>query len=77
MRTRTKNCAPDVVNRFRKLHGYIVGYWLKFQGPQNISVFDAQHKTNNITERLKYFFPLHLKLEIVVNLKEHLRRHYI
>ena len=48
----TVHCTVKVVRKFNKLHNYIVKYWMQFQGPANISVYGATHKTNNIHERL-------------------------
>ena len=48
----TVHCTAKVVRSFNKLHNYIVKYWMEYQGPTNVSVFGATHKTNNIHERL-------------------------
>jgi rRNA maturation protein Rpf1 len=47
----TRQLTPDLIRRFNKLHNYVVSYWMRFHGPNNISVHGAQHKTNNISER--------------------------
>lgn len=49
--TATENCTRDVVKRFNGLHNYVINYWMKLQGPNNISTFGAVHKTNNVNER--------------------------
>ena len=47
----TKDMTRDVIKRFNRLHNYVVKYWMSFQGPNNISVNRAEHKTNNISEQ--------------------------
>ena len=47
----TKDMTRDVIKRFNRLHNYVVKYWMRFHGPNNISVNGAEHKTNNISER--------------------------
>ena len=47
----TKDMTRDVIKRFNRLHNYVVKYWMRFHGPNNISVNGADHKTNNISER--------------------------
>lgn len=51
LKKRTRNCTPYIISCFNKFHQYVVKYWMKFHGPENITVFDAQYKTNNIVER--------------------------
>lgn len=46
-----KHFSEHVVKRFNGFHNYVVSYWMKFHGPDNVSVFNAKHKTNNINER--------------------------
>ena len=48
----TAHCTAKVVRSFNRLHNYICKYWMQYQGPANVSVFGATHKTNNIHERL-------------------------
>ena len=48
----TVHCTTKVVRKFNRLHNYVVKYWMQFQGPANISVYGATHKTNNVHERL-------------------------
>lgn len=47
-----KHCSPTVVKSLNGLHNYIISYWMVLQGPENFSVFDSNHKTNNLSERL-------------------------
>lgn len=48
----TKNhCTADDRKAFNQLFNYIVKTWMIGHGPDEISVFQARHKTNNVTER--------------------------
>ena len=51
LREQVKHLSPSVIQRCNNLHNYILRYWMKLHGPHNISVADALHKTNNISER--------------------------
>ena len=44
-------CTEHEQKAFNKLHNYIITSWMKRLGPEEISVYGALHKTNNITER--------------------------
>ena len=58
----TSHCTAKVVKKFNRLHNYICKYWMQFQGPANVSVFGATHKTNNIHERLNGSLNGHIPL---------------
>jgi hypothetical protein len=45
------HCTKADQVAFNQLHNYIIATWMKRFGPEEISVFNAIHKTNNITER--------------------------
>lgn len=46
-----EHCTQAERVSFNRLHNYVVEYWMKRHGPEEISVFNAQQKTNNVTER--------------------------
>lgn len=48
-----QHMAPSVVRALNSLHNYICTYWMAFHGPENISVYNCNHKTNNLAERYK------------------------
>ena len=52
LRKAVKDLAPCVIRRCNNLHNYIVRFWMRLHGPNNISVTGALHKTNNLSERL-------------------------
>lgn len=45
------HCTPEIQRAFQDLHNYIIKSWMIRYGPDEISVFGAPHKTNNIIER--------------------------
>ena len=67
----TAHCTAKVVKNFNRLHNYVCKYWMQYQGPANVSVFGATHKTNNIHERLNGILngqiPLHPTLFTFLN----------
>ena len=50
-RVATEHLTKTDVNKLNALHNYIITFWLKLHGPENISVFRAFHKMNNFSER--------------------------
>lgn len=46
-----QHCTREEGKSFNLLHNYIVNTWMRRFGPDEISVFNATHKTNNVTER--------------------------
>ena len=50
-RLAAQHLTKSDIHKLNALHNYIITFWLKFHGPENISVFGTFHKTNNISER--------------------------
>ena len=42
---------PEEQRAFNQLHNYIIRTWMIGYGPEQVSVFGAPYKTNNINER--------------------------
>lgn len=55
LETQMRDCASNVpravAQRLNAFHTYMVSYWMRFQGFNTISVYNATHKTNNTIER--------------------------
>lgn len=47
----SQHCTDDEKKAFNELHNYLIKTWMIRFGPEELSVFGAIHKTNNITER--------------------------
>ena len=45
-------CTADDRKRFMLFHHYVIKTWMIGHGPEQISVFGAKFKTNNVIERL-------------------------
>ncbi len=50
------HCTPEEQKSFNALHNYIIKTWMIRYGPEEISVFGAIHKTNNVTERYPFIY---------------------
>jgi len=46
-----QHCTPEEQVAFNSLHNYLIKTWMMRFGPEEISVYNAVHKTNNVTER--------------------------
>lgn len=48
------HCTAADRKSFNRFHNYVVKTWMIGYGPEQISVFGAKHKTNNVIERYKF-----------------------
>jgi len=46
-----QHCTREQQIAFNDLHNYLIETWMMRFGPEEISVYNAVHKTNNVTER--------------------------
>ena len=51
LRKLCKDLPADVGKRLNSFHHYVVDTWMVRVGAENISVYGATHKTNNVIER--------------------------
>lgn len=53
LRDTARRSPAHVGRKLNNFHLYVVNYWMKLVGFNSISVYNCQHKTNNIIERYK------------------------
>jgi len=51
LRDLTRHVSTTIAERLNKFHLYVVDYWMRLFGANNLSLAGALHKTNNIIER--------------------------
>ena len=51
LRELCKDVPPNVGRNLNAFHKYFVETWMHRVGPNDISVYGAPHKTNNVIER--------------------------
>lgn len=52
LRALCKEVPQDMGRNLNAFHRYFVEHWMLRVGPQDVSVYGAPHKTNNVIERL-------------------------